>query len=223
VDMKRGNTLEGVLFDLDGTLLDTAPDLLEALNWAMQQHGYAPVAKDEIRPYISFGAVAMVRKSLSADTSETTRNRVMQTMLDYYQDHIAERTQLFDGMQEVLETLESRGIAWGVVTNKRKRFTLPLMDALQLAGRAACLVSGDSAAAGKPHPDPVLLACRQAGVAPRHCVFIGDSAHDIAAGKSAGTLTLAALYGYLQADDDPGKWGADGLVHNPREILPWLN
>jgi phosphoglycolate phosphatase len=221
--MTQQRSFAGVLFDLDGTLLDTAPDLLAALDRAMQQHGFPPVNKERIRPYISYGARAMVRESLKAAYNDAMHTRILQTMLDHYQAHIAERTRLFRGMDEVLDTLESRGIIWGVVTNKRKRFTDPLMDALKLARRAACIVSGDTANNSKPHPEPVLLACRQAGIDPSQCLYVGDSAHDIEAGKSAGMTTLIAMYGYLKPGDDVRDWGADGFINAPLEILPWLN
>jgi 2-phosphoglycolate phosphatase len=223
VNNKRQHHIRGVFFDLDGTLLDTAPDLFRALNHAMQRHGFPPVDKDEIRPYISYGASAMVRKSLNGSYSAVMENRIVHTMLEHYQQHVAERSQLYEGMAEVLDTLEKRNIIWGVVTNKRKRFAEPLLDSLKLSERAGCIVSGDSAAAAKPHPDPVLLACRQTGIDPTECLFVGDSVHDVAAGKAAGATTLVAGYGYLNPDDDPVLWGSDGLIAEPREILPWLN
>lgn len=212
-----------MLFDLDGTLLDTAPDLLAALDHAMQQHGFPPVEKARIKPFISYGAAAMVQESLHGAHNDTLHARILQTMLDHYQAHLAERTQLFHGMPEVLDALERQGIVWGVVTNKRKRFAEPLLGALNLAERAACIVSGDTAGNSKPHPEPLLLACRQAGIDPKHCLYIGDAAHDVTAGKSAGMTTLIAMYGYLKPDDDPRSWGADGFIQEPLEILPWLN
>jgi phosphoglycolate phosphatase len=221
--MTQQRCFAGVLFDLDGTLLDTAPDLLAALDRAMRQHGFPPVDKARIKPFISYGAAAMVRASLNGAYNDSLHTRILQTMLDHYQANIAEHTRLFHGMNEVLDMLESKGIIWGVVTNKRKRFTDPLMNALKLAKRAACIVSGDTANNSKPHPEPMLLACRHAGIDPKRCLYIGDSAHDIEAGKSAGMTTLAAIYGYLKPDDDPCGWGADGLIQEPLEILPWLN
>jgi phosphoglycolate phosphatase len=221
--MRQQPTFAGVLFDLDGTLLDTAPDLLAALDRAMQQHSLLPVDKARIKPFISYGATAMVRESLNGAYNDPLYTRILQTMLDNYQAHIAEHTCLFHGMKEVLDALESKGIIWGVVTNKRKRFTEPLMDALKLAKRAACIVSGDTVTNSKPHPEPILLACREAGLNPELCLYIGDAAHDIEAGKSAGMTTLAAVYGYLKPGDNPDAWGADGLIQEPLEILTWLN
>jgi phosphoglycolate phosphatase len=221
--MTKQRRFAGVLFDLDGTLLDTAPDLLAALDRAMRQHGFPPVDKERTKPFISYGAAAMVRAGLNGVYNDSLQTRILQTMLDHYQVNIAEQTRLFHGMKEVLDALESRGIVWGVVTNKRKRFTDPLMATLKLAERAACIVSGDTANNSKPHPEPMLLACRNAGVDPGRCLYVGDAAHDIEAGKSAGMTTLAAVYGYLKPDDDPRAWGADGLIREPLEILPWLN
>lgn len=221
--MRQQRRIAGVLFDLDGTLMDTAPDLLAALDYAMRRHDLPLCDKTRITPFISYGAAAMVRECLNGAYNDALHARILQTMLDHYQTHLAERTRLFHGMQEVLDTLESKGIVWGVVTNKRKRFTEPLMDALKLAKRAACIVSGDTVTNSKPHPEPVLQACREAGLAPNHCLYIGDSAHDIEAGKGAGMTTLIAMYGYLKPGDNPQAWGADGLIQDPKEILSWLN
>jgi phosphoglycolate phosphatase len=147
---------------------------------------------------------------------------ILATMLDHYQDHIAEHTVFFPGIENTLAAIEARGLKWGVVTNKRERFTNPLMDALKLTHRAACIVSGDTAANPKPHPDPMLLVCRQADVNPQQCVYIGDAAHDITAGKSAQMKTLAALYGYIKPDDTPETWGADALIASPDQLTTWI-
>lgn len=211
-----------VLFDLDGTLVDTAPDLIASLNKALTAHGFATVAPDAIRPFISYGGAAMVRESMGADTDPEILAAVLNTMLDCYQNNIAEHTVFFSGMAETLSLIEALGLKWGVVTNKRERFTNPLMEALKLTARAACIVSGDTTANSKPHPEPMLEACRQAGVRPQECVFIGDAVHDIAAGKNAQMKTLAALYGYLKPGDTPETWGADALIESPEQIPTWI-
>ena len=215
--------LSCVLFDLDGTLADTAPDLINSLNRVLQIQGLEPVEPAVIKPYISFGAAAMVSHSLNERCSEEQQTNILNAMLEDYQENIVCRTRLFSGMAELLKMLEDKGIKWGVVTNKRKRFTNPLMDALKLTTRAACIISGDSTANSKPHPEPMLTACKQANVEPAQCLYIGDSAHDIEAGKKAGMKTMAAAYGYLKADDNPHTWQADVLIKSPTEILPWID
>jgi N-acetyl-D-muramate 6-phosphate phosphatase len=215
--------LSCVLFDLDGTLVDTAPDLILCLNKALSSHGLTSVAEDKIKPFISFGAVAMINESLNQSISEALRADILETMLDFYQNNIAEHSVFFKGMSETLEAIEEQGLKWGVVTNKRERFTNPLMDALKLTDRAACIISGDTTANPKPHAEPMLAACRQASVKPQECVYIGDARHDIAAGKNAQMKTLAALYGYLKPGDTPEAWGADALIESPEQLSTWIH
>lgn len=214
--------LSCVLFDLDGTLVDTAPDLILCLNKALSSHGFATVAAETIKPFISFGAVAMINESLDQSISEALRADILETMLDLYQNNIAEHTVFFKGMSETLDAIEAQGLKWGVVTNKRERFTKPLMDALKLTARAACIVSGDTTTNPKPHVEPMLAACKQAAVKPQECVYIGDASHDIIAGKNAQMKTLAALYGYLKPEDMPETWGADALIKSPKQLATWI-
>ncbi|MDD5579506.1 MAG: HAD-IA family hydrolase [Methylobacter sp.] len=214
--------LSCVLFDLDGTLVDSAPDLISSLNKALQRHGFASAAPEIIKPLISLGAAAMINGSLNGSVNEELRADILKTMLDHYQDNIAEHTVFFSGMAEILNAIEAQGLKWGVVTNKRERFTNPLMAALKLTDRAACIVSGDTTANSKPHPEPMLAACKQAGVKPQECVYIGDALHDITAGKQAQMKTLAALYGYLKPGDVPETWGADALIEAPEQISTWI-
>ena len=214
--------LSCVLFDLDGTLVDTAPDLIACLNHALCLHGFPIVTGDRIKPLISYGAGAMIKAALGPLATDELQNCILETMLDRYQHNIAEHTVFFSGMPETLRSIELLGLKWGVVTNKKERFTQPLMDALDLTRRAACIISGDTTAYSKPHPEPMLAGCKQAGVKPEECVYIGDASHDIVAGKSAGMKTLAALYGYLKPDDIPDTWGADAYIEHPEEINSWI-
>ncbi len=214
--------LSCVLFDLDGTLVDTAPDLIACLNKALAIHGLATVAPEMVKPFISFGAAAMIKESQAHPMPEAHQADILTTMLDLYQDNIAEHSVFFSGIPKILAAIETQGLKWGVVTNKRERFTHPLMAAMQLTGRAACIISGDTTANPKPHPEPMLAACKQAGVSPLECVYIGDASHDIAAGKSAQMKTLAALYGYLKPTDAPETWGADAMIAAPEELLTWI-
>jgi len=216
-----GFKLDCVLFDLDGTLVDTAPDLVACLNQTLLEHGYAAIPAAGVKPCISMGALAMIKHAVpNSDPGE--QNQLLEYMLDCYQSNIAAHSRFFDGMGETLETIESLGLKWGVVTNKRERFTLPLLEALNLSDRAACVISGDTTANSKPHPEPMLAACRQAGVKPENCVYIGDAPHDIAAGKNANMKTLAALYGYIKDNDRPENWGADALIEEPRQLQQWI-
>ena len=214
--------LSCVLFDLDGTLVDTAPDLILCLNKALSSHGLMSVSADTIKPFISFGAVAMINESLDHSISEALRADILETMLDLYQNNIAEHTVFFKGMSDTLDAIEAQGLKWGVVTNKRERFTNPLMDALKLTDRAACIISGDTTANPKPHVEPMLAACKLAAVKPQECVYIGDASHDITAGKNAQMKTLAALYGYLKSGDTPETWGADALIKSPEQLATWI-
>lgn len=213
--------LSCVLFDLDGTLVDTAPDLISCLNRALNIHGFDAVAPEIIKPFISYGAAAMIDASRPLCDDELKAD-ILETMLTCYQNNIAEHTVFFPGMADTLDAIEAQGLKWGVVTNKRERFTNPLMAALKLADRAACIVSGDTTANSKPHPEPMLAACKQAEVNPQECVYIGDALHDITAGKNANMKTLAAVYGYIKPGDAPETWGADALIESPDQISIWI-
>jgi phosphoglycolate phosphatase len=219
--MPAGFKLSCVLFDLDGTLVDTAPDLISCLNQALNIHGFDAVAAETIKPLISYGAAAMINESQPL-CDDQLKAEILETMLTQYQNNIAEHTVFFTGMADTLDAIEAQGLKWGVVTNKRERFTNPLMVALKLTDRAACIVSGDTTANPKPHPEPMLAACKQAEVSPQECVYIGDALHDIIAGKNAQMKTLAALYGYIKPGDTPETWGADGLIESPEQISTWI-
>lgn len=213
--------LSCVLFDLDGTLVDTAPDLMSCLNRALIIHGFEAVAAEIVKPFISFGAAAMINASQLLIDAQLKAD-ILETMLNHYQNHIAEHTVFFSGMLDTLAAIEAQGLKWGVITNKRERFTNPLMAALKLTDRAACIVSGDTTPHPKPHPEPMLLACNQAGVNPLECVYIGDALHDITAGKNVQMKTLAAVYGYINPGDNPETWDADALIESPEQILTWI-
>ena len=220
-----------VLFDLDGTLLDTAPDLVFALNSALAEAGLPACPEDTAKPFISGGARAMVEywfestRNLRPDPSDpkAERERLVDRMLDLYEAHVADRTRFFDGVEAVLDELDSRDLPWGIVTNKSRRFTEPLVDALQLSGRTGCIISGDTTAEKKPHPLPLLEATRRLGQRAEECVYVGDAAKDMVAGRRAGMATLTALYGYIGVDDEPLAWGGDGVLARPQDLLSWLD
>lgn len=215
--------VQAVLFDLDGTLLDTAPDLVSAANAALADAGYAPLSLAALRPHVSAGAGAILLAGLEQHGGDPARlDDLLPSMLKAYRENIARHTRLFDGMDAVLDALEARGLPWGVVTNKPAWLTDPLLAALDLSARAACVISGDTVAEKKPHPLPMLEAARRVGHEAAACVYVGDAGRDIEAGQRAGMRTLAALYGYLTDGDDPRAWGADDLIDAPRDLFPWL-
>jgi 2-phosphoglycolate phosphatase len=215
-------TIRTVLFDLDGTLADTAPDLAAALNFVLEAEGEAALPFERIRPVVSHGGIALLRLGFGIEPGTARFDDLRERFLGHYRKHIVQRTRLFPGMAGVLDHIERRGMRWGVVTNKPGWLTEPLIAGLGLAARAAAVVSGDTLAQRKPDPAPMLLACRQAGCAAAECLYVGDAARDVEAGRNAGMRTLVALFGYIDAQDEPTAWGADGMVESPQEILDWL-
>jgi len=212
-----------VLFDLDGTLADTLPDLAYALNRALEAEGLEPLSEDAIRPLITEGGRVMVDMAVGERRDAETKERMRHTFLDAYSKNLAKETRLFPEMESVLETLDERRIPWGIVTNKLAAFTDPLVRALGIDGRARCVVSGDTTSHAKPHPEPMFYACRAAGANPAECVYLGDAEKDVLAGRRAGMRTLVALYGYLPEDADPHAWGASGVVDSPLGLVRWLD
>lgn len=211
-----------VLFDLDGTLADTAPDLAYALNQTLRQQGRDELPFETIRPHVSHGGIALIRLGFGLAPGDPGFEALRRRFLEIYLANLARETRLFPGMDEVLSRLEAQRIPWGVVTNKPAWLTDPLMRQLALADRAAAIVSGDTLSNRKPHPDPILHACRTAAVPAADTLYIGDAERDIEAGNRAGTTTLAALFGYIGDQDDPAEWRADGLISSPEELLQWV-
>ena len=211
-----------VLFDLDGTLADTAADLARALNALLGEHGRAPVPIEVARPLTSSGARGMIRAGFGLTPEDDEYERLKTRFLELYGAAICVETRLFPGMEELLAALEQRDVRWGIVTNKLDRFTRPLLDALGLISRAACIVSGDTVARAKPHPDPLLHASRALGLDPAACLYVGDDLRDIQAARAAGMPILAAGYGYLGDEGDPHQWGADAVIDHPLETLNFL-
>jgi phosphoglycolate phosphatase len=212
---------DALLLDLDGTLLDTAPDMGGALNLLRAEHGLEPLPHPAIRPVVSHGAVRLVALGFPEATGDEFE-RLRLRFLDIYAANLAVGTRVFPGFDTVLGTLEARGVPWGIVTNKPGWLTDPLLAALGLAGRAACAVSGDTVAERKPHPLPLLHAASLIGVPTSRCVYVGDAERDIQAGRAAGMTTVVAAYGYLDAREDPMRWEPHGIVDAPLELLQWL-
>lgn len=215
--------VRAVLFDLDGTLVDTAPDMANALNIMLQNHGQPSLPLDTIRPHVSHGATALVKLGFKVLPGDDVFETLRQEYLDHYASNLDTHSRTFPGMDSVLAQLEARRIPWGVVTNKPGYLTQPLLDALGLSARSACIVSGDTTVRRKPHPDPLLHACAILRQPPPHVLYVGDAERDVKAGSSAGMRVLVATFGYLGADDRPEAWGASALITTPEEILDWIN
>jgi 2-phosphoglycolate phosphatase len=213
--------LAGVLFDLDGTLLDTAPDLATALNIVLQQQGRTPLPLSQIRPWCSEGSKGLLKLGFDINDQHPNFPQLRSDFLHAYQQHIHENTVIFSGMLTTLHYLVGRHIPWGIVTNKPITLARELLSNFELPG-CQSLVGGDSLATRKPDPEPLLYACQQLGCAPVDCVYIGDAHCDIEAAKRAEMHSIAALYGYRLPDDQPQHWHADFYIDSPRDIIPLL-
>ena len=213
--------VRAVLLDLDGTLLDTAPDMAHALNVLRVAEGLVALPFEHIRPHVSHGALRLIRLAFGepdASRFEALRGR----FLDIYRDGLAIRTRLFDGFDEVLTAIEGAGMRWGIVTNKPGWLTAPLLEQLGLDRRCACVVSGDSLAERKPHPMQLLHAAALLGVEPRECAYLGDAERDVQAARNAGMIPLVAGFGYLNDGEDPADWQPDAVLGRPDDLLDWL-
>ena len=210
--------IRAVLFDLDGTLIDTAPDMAQALNDLLAEEGRPPLAFEAIRPHVSKGSTGLLDLAYGAEQAPDERERLRERFLQRYRADLASFSRPFPGMEALLADLEEAGIGWGIVTNKPGWLAEPLLQTLRLDTRCACLVSGDTLTQRKPHPAPLLYACRCLGVDPRTGVYVGDDERDVAAGRAAGIATYVALFGYLGTGDRPDTWGADGMLTAPGDL-----
>jgi N-acetyl-D-muramate 6-phosphate phosphatase len=214
--------IKGVLFDLDGTLLDTAQDFTEALNRVRAEEGLEPLTHEAVRCQVSHGGHALVRLgfgTLPPAAHESLRMR----LLNQYRQQLAKHTALFEGGDEMLTELERRGLAWGIVTNKPGWLTDPLLIEVKLDRRARAIVSGDTLAERKPHPLPLLHAAQTMGLSPGECVYVGDAERDMQAAQAAGMFALVAGYGYLGDEDKADAWYSHGWLSTPLELLAWLD
>ncbi|AIT62841.1 Phosphoglycolate phosphatase [Coxiella burnetii str. Namibia] len=211
-----------VFFDLDGTLLDTAPDLADALNQLLNKHGRDPLPLKVIRPTVAQGTRGILANGFSINQTDPRFNPLRDEFLSIYQSCLTNKTTYFDGMAEVLEYLDVHAIPWGVVTNKPGWLARPLLNHFKLTRRYRCLISGDQLANRKPHPEPLLFACKTVDVQPHTALYVGDTEGDIQAAKAAGMLAVAATYGYLSANSTPQDWKADALIKSPLELIDWL-
>lgn len=218
----HNNIISTVLFDLDGTLIDTAPDMAAALDILCDEEQQARLAFSDVRPVVSNGSVALVTLAFGDNLDSEILERLKQRYLDIYQNNLAVHSQLFDEMDDLLLRLEEKNIQWGVVTNKPGWLTEPLMESLGLHQRAACIVSSDSTVNRKPHPEPMYYACKLTHSQPEDCVYIGDARRDIEAGQNAGMKTIIAEYGYIDKGENIEDWQADHCIQSPSQILRYL-
>lgn len=210
--------LRAVLFDMDGTLLDTAPDFIAVAQSMRLARGLDRIPDQQVRDVVSGGARAMVLSAFDVDPLSDEFEILRLEFLDRYQEHCAIESRLYDGMAELLADIERANLLWGVVTNKPLRFAAPIMHQLGLASRSAVLVCPDHVSKSKPDPEPMLLACNQLGLDPATVLFVGDDLRDVESGRAAGSRTAAVRYGYIHPDDNPDTWGADVVVDHPLEL-----
>ena len=210
--------IRAMLFDLDGTLLHSAPDLVGSLNWVRNSESLPPLPVAEMQRFASKGAVGLLRAGMP-QTDDATFESWRQRFLEHYAENSFRESALFDGIPELLEFLVARDIPWGIVTNKPEALTFPIVEAARLESSIACVVCGDTLAERKPHPAPVTLACGIVDVAPAAAVFVGDDVRDIQAGRAAGTRTAAAYYGYGSDELDDECVADSYRIHHPRELI----
>ena len=213
----NGAEYNAVFFDLDGTLVDTAPDMVAILQGMQEEGGIDPVSYELARTYVSNGAIGLLTLGFP-ELDVQFGDEMHQQYLERYAESICVESRVFDGLGGLLDDLDEMGCPWGIVTNKPEQLTIPLLSALGLADRSACIVSGDTLAVRKPDPAPVLLASDIAGVEPQTSIYVGDAERDIEAGQRAGMATIAAGYGYITADDDPREWDADVIATTTEEL-----
>lgn len=214
--------IRAVLFDLDGTFADTAPDLAAALNHVRATRDLPPLPLQVLRPQASHGSAGLLKTGMGVTPESPDFLALRDIFLAHYTDNICLHTRLFDGMAELISTLESRDLAWGIVTNKPHRFTLPLMQALGYAERAACLISGDTCAHAKPHPDPMHKACAALDITAAQCLYLGDDKRDMEAANAVAMRGIIANYGYVSDDVSVANWQAYGSVDHPLQLLRYI-
>lgn len=210
---------QALLFDLDGTLIDSAPDLAASANEMRASRGLAALPLAQLRPMVGSGARGMLEVSMAVLPGQPEFDALRDEFLTIYARRLLDETRVFDAMQTVLHEIEAMRVPWGIVTNKAERFTLPVVDGLGLHRRAAAVVCGDTTPHAKPHPAPLLEAARRIGIAPEQCWYIGDDLRDVLAGRAAGMKTAIAAWGYLGIGEPISTWGADLIIEAPHQIL----
>ncbi len=214
---------DAVLFDLDGTLIDSAPDLGTAANKMRTDRGLTPLPLMRYRPFVGSGARGMMAVAFELTPESDGFEKLKNEFFTNYEAVLKQKTELFQGVETLIDTIIRAGLKWGVVTNKSTRFTMPLTQSMSVFASASAIVTGDTTAYPKPHPEPLLRAAEQMAVAPHRCIYVGDDERDIVAGKAAGMKTVAAAYGYLGQDVDHRQWAADASINTPLDLLALLN
>jgi N-acetyl-D-muramate 6-phosphate phosphatase len=214
--------ITAILFDLDGTLLDTAPDLANALNHILIAKKIEPLPVTAIRSVISEGAAGLLKLGLNISTHDSEYSQTHEQLIDYYSQHICHQTQLFPGVTTLLHYLEKNNIPWGIVTNKSTSLTSQLINSFPLLKKAKCIIAGDTLEYNKPHPKPLLHASECMQQAPENCLYVGDAQRDIKSAKAAGMLSAVALYGYINKKTNPKRWEANLMFNSPLELIVWL-
>lgn len=209
---------KALLFDLDGTLLDTAPDFITAINAQLKRHGHNPLIGDVVRTSVTHGSIGIIENVYNIKQDHPEFELLKEEFLELYLSKISEKTGLFDGLRQVLDSCEERNIPWGIVTNKPLRYTTPLMADLGLDRQSATTICPDHVANPKPDPEALILACSQIKIAPSDCIYIGDHIRDIQAGKSAGMRTIAAGWGYIEEFENITQWQADWVVEKSADL-----
>jgi phosphoglycolate phosphatase len=220
--LPNAGQIRAVLFDLDGTLADTAPDLAHALNFLREQRSLPPLPLAQLRAHASSGARGLLKAGLGIEREHAEFVALREAFLTRYENALYVDTRLFPGVPELLLALEARSLRWGIVTNKAERFTLPLMRLLKFDMRAACVVGGDTTPHLKPHPEPLYHASRVMGVQPSECIYLGDDLRDIESARAAGMPAIAVRWGYLGDGAAPEAWNADAIIDHPADLLKLL-
>lgn len=212
------STRASVLFDLDGTLIHTAPDLVGALNDMRREDGRDPLPEDVLAPYCSFGGRGLLGRGFDLVPEDAGYRAAYDRFITRYRERMTCESHPYPGIRDLVAQLATNDCAWGVVTNKAEALAVPLLEFTAFDPPPGCVIGGDTAGVAKPDPRPILLACERLGVDPAHSIYVGDSDRDIAAGRAAGMPTIAASYGYVPADDDVARWEADAVVDSPNEL-----
>lgn len=215
--------IKAVFFDLDGTLLDTAPDLFSAISEVLTQYHFPLISYENFRPSVEIGSRGMIEHAFKITHEHSEYHHILEDFLNHYRGHIAQKTVFFAGMPEFLNTLDQRGISWGIVTNKPEWLATPLLQHFDLEKRCTAIVCGDTLKSRKPHPAPLWHACELARATPAHSAYIGDTQSDMLAAKAAGMLAIAVSFGYNLHKTAPETWSADFIAHSSDDLQNWLD
>ena len=215
--------MKAVLFDLDGTLIDSAPQLVGALNQLRQQYDFPPIPFLVGRPYASHGAAGLLKAGFNMDKNDPLFDARVQEFLDIYKEVFNLNMQCMEGIEELINTLNLRKISWGIMTNKAKKFAQPIVSSHPLLKSAACLIAGDDVSMPKPSPEGLIKASQMLSIEPSDIIYLGDDRRDVMAANDAGMVSMAARYGYLEVGDDAKSWGAQYIIDKPSELLDYLN